>query len=590
MIQPICCMGCYEDKLLLKVNNFKGSEDFLGGYRILNWCKEGDSEITYLSLNSPYVLLDNLDTGYYTFYTEHPINHVDSIEMTVYFLNNSYQNQISKLWNNADIEDNEYTIELQNSLLDLLVKNPTTQISYLLYYLYNKIQNIEDFEFDLFFRLITVQETIENMTVSNMNRYGANFAKLKISARPTLIFDKVVNVIKIYRYYQQNKQLYRVITKATSPMDLELPEGYFEIQLLKDNELLTILRHCRPSDDYISMLWERGQDQIKQYSDISENTVLTTANLSDFDEDEISNYKQELSITPRNNIIPRIEIKESDYSRAITLYIKGVSYAMISEHDFYVSGKDIDFLEENSKNRFYPLVADTDRFYTRFEPAENMLDKEALFYIVDENNRIVSRITRCLLDQDPETSLVDYYEKIRQAELSDYLDRLINQLKKVHKEAVSSVQEFRYHILQDVAVNIDNVLVILLEMISTLISIDKDLLIYEVLKYHFVNLNYNPSFFSKGGLFWSPYTFTLTTEQSQDGYVLCIIAKYQEENRYHQHYIHSKPTSALDIVLNKFGNYVIYAVSEKDYKMSGFLYLNTITKYYKGYLLEPDIR
>ena len=68
------------------------------------------------------------------------------------------------------------------------------------------------------------------------------------------------------------------------------------------------------------------------------------------------------------------------------------------------------------------------------------------------------------------------------------------------------------------------------------------------------------------------------------------MAKENGAEAFERHYIHSKNNEALQVLLNRFGRYVVYAISEKDYRLSGFLYLNHNTRYVKSYLLNFKVR
>ena len=153
------------------------------------------------------------------------------------------------------------------------------------------------------------------------------------------------------------------------------------------------------------------------------------------------------------------------------------------------------------------------------------------------------------------------------------------------------MQEVMTRCMEDTNVTIDNVLeTVLNEIDSAPYGIDIDKLSFEVLKYWFSLREYNSEFFSSGGFTWSPYTRMLVTEESEDGYVLCVIAKEQGAESYDRHYLHSKSDQAVKLSLNTYGKYIVYAVSEKDYKMSGFLFVNTTTGYTKSYLVNLGVR
>ena len=581
MKQPICVLGVVDDKLYCKINSY------VDGYDRLYWYPEGEETgAQYVSPRIPYVTVKNLEDGYYHFYSRNHGTYGKSPEMTVYFSPMSSEYMISRLWETASVESNDYTDTIKQSIVNTLKRYPFAPISKILYNLYLDNANKEDFEEEIFFSLIRTEEVLENLTLGNLNRYGASFSKLITAPRPEISCPEETTAIKIYKSDSEGTQLYRTIWNPGSNITLELPTGYYEFQVFIDSSMIALLRHCRVSEEYLAKLWSYVETTEEDYEDTFENIAFNDTGLSD---EVLTSYRQELVYTPETIVLPRIKVQESKISRAVDLFVKGISYAMISNHTFYVSGKDTEFLAETVWNRFFILSGTLDEITVPFEPATNMIDAEAFLYIVDENNTVVSRITRCIFDQDQDTSLADYYESIRRFEISQRMDRLQEHFTVTYPGALTYLRELTDLCLEDDSVDIDNILeFILSQQIPN--DIDPDILSFELLKDHFANLNYNPSFFSQGGFSWRPYIHTLTTEESFDGYVLCILAEYDGEEAFHKHYVHSKTNQAIDLLLNKYGRFVIFAISEKDYSYSGFLYLNTTTKYTNGYLLNWEVR
>ena len=581
MKQSICVLGVVDDKLYCKINSY------VDGYDRLYWYPENkETETQYASSRIPYVTIKGLKDGYYHFYSRNHGTYGKSPEMTVYFNPMSSEHMISRLWEMASIEDNDYTNTIKQNIAYTLKRYPFAPITKILYNLYLNNTNLEDFEEDIFFSLIRTEEILENLTLGNLNRYGASFSKLTTKPKPKISCPEETTAIKIYKNDSEGTQLYRTIWNPGSSITLELPIGYYEFQLFIDNSMIALLRHCRASEKYLAKLWDYTEKMVESHEDISENILFNNTELSN---DVLVSYKEELVYTPKTIVFPRIRVQDSKISRAVDLFVKDISYAMVSNHTFYVSGKDTEFLSETVWNKFFILSGSLDEITVPFEPAVNMIDTEAFLYIVDENNTVVSRITRCIFDQDPDTSLKDYYEDIRCFEISQRMSRIQEQLTATYPGALTYLKELTDLCLEDDSVDIDNILQFLLSQ-RTPNEIDLDTLSFEILKDHFANLNYNPSFFSKGGFSWRPYIHTLTTEESFDGYVLCILAKYDDEESFHKHYVHSKTNQAIDLLLNKYGRFVVFAISEKDYSYSGFLYLNTTTKYTKGYLLNWEVR
>jgi len=585
MLQPICITNSYNGSISLKVNRYKE------GFTQLVWSENVvNGKTFYSNLNSNVTVVPNLNDSLYTFFTINPKTGEQSDEMNVFVYSKTPEERVNKLWEQAEVEQDDYNDELKKKLIDLLTTAPHVSLLYLLYYTYENIKETQEFETELFYRLIIVQEKFENVQLGNLNRDGVCFAKLRLSAQPTVVMNKDVSVIKVYQVNGSDRKLIQVHRVASDEKQLTLPEhGYFEIQLLSGTELLSILRHCQLSSDYIAQVWSESQELLESYlNNVEDEYGMDSSGLN---ETELVHYLEEKSIEPVNSVFPRIEVEESEDRRAVNLKISGVRFAEASERKFFVSGKDADYLQDTVQNEFFRIYGKTDIFNTVFEPISNMIDKEALLYIVDDKNTIVSRVTRCYFDENWTTDSSEYHEKVRTYELKTYTRDLLSQISNSYEEAYAFMQDITTSCIENTSVNIDNVLEELLNQIdSAPMGIDGDRLTFDVLKHWLSLREYNSDFFSVGGFTWAPYTRILTTEESEDGYVLCIIAKDTGADCFSRHYVHSKVDQAIKFSFNTYGKYIAYAVSEKDYKVSGFLFVNTATGYTKTYLVKLGVR
>ena len=170
------------------------------------------------------------------------------------------------------------------------------------------------------------------------------------------------------------------------------------------------------------------------------------------------------------------------------------------------------------------------------------------------------------------------------------MDNLIKYISTSCPQYYESIQEIYSSLSEDETVNADNILENIFDTLVSTNNSNNDKLFYEILKNHFVNTNYDSQFFSDKGFTFERYTSKVITEESEDGYVLCIIAKELGDSKFNKYYIHSFKDRAIELNLNNFGKYIIYAISEKDYKYSGFFYLNTNSNFFKSYLLNQGVR
>lgn len=585
MKKSLCCLNMYSDCIFLQINNF------FDGFSELFWYKE-NSDITYKTvLKGNKIIVSKLSEGYYYFFTRNPSNSLETEPISFYVNNNLPSYIVNRLWNSANIEATVYSTNLKVELLSKLERSPSSSLLKLMYESYCNIPEIEEFEEDIFYRLMLCQEAYENLQNSNYNRDNLSFARLIVLPSPIITVPDDITLIKVYKISGNSKQLCKVYRPVNGTVTVPLMVGFFEIHLMQDSCLFNVFYHCNLSERSMIKMWEDYQNNKMDYLDIIENNLSSSMSLDMFSTEEVTNYKQEVGMNPMNAVIPRIQVTEEQYLRGVNLLISGVSFASTSQHTFFVSGRDIDFLSEEVKNEFIPLTGDNDSFTTVFDPATSMLDKEALLYVVDEQGTIVSRVTRCLFDEDSTTNLSNYYEKIRQTEINSYGRRLLSQILSSYSEGWTYAQEMISRCIENEEVTVDNILTRLLtDVYSAPYGIDKDLLSVEILKDFITSSQYDLSFFSDEGITWRPITHTIISEPSTTGYILCILAKFEGAQSYSTHYVHSLPDQTVEVLLNHYGSYAIYAISELDYSYSGFIYVNTTTGFLKSYLVNFGVK
>lgn len=586
MSQPICILNSHDRELTLAINNVNKE------YNQLRYFYNNEEEnIQTILIDKDTIEIDKLNIGKYTFYMYNSKTYRESDRIDIYISGYDYQSRIDKLWTLARIEDNSYNNSLKRELLKTLRHNPSYSLLYLLCIAFIITEDIQDFERELFFKLILIQEKYENLESSNFNRSNG-FNLFKNGIVPKVLTEGSANTIKVYKVLSPtNKKLDRIYKNIGNETELYFSEEYlYEIQILNNTDILTIFQHYQFDYDNTLLLWNNMNDFLEEYEDITEDIFSVSAN-SKLNSYEIKNYLIERNMFPMNNVIPRISVTYPHNSKTVDLRISNISYMNSSDHTFYLSGKDIDFLDENINNRFFKIDGNYDSYTINFDPILNMIDKEALLYIVDEAGNIMSKPIRAIFSEDDYENYTNYYEKIRALEIGDYGDNLIKYISTSYPQFYDIIQDALSNMSEEESINIDNILENIINYIdNNYNTIDKNKLFYEILKNHFINTNYDSQFFSNKGFTWEPYTFKLITEESEKGYVLCILAKENGEEEFSKYYIHSFKDKAIELKLNRYSKYIIYAISEEDYRYSGFFYININDNFYKSYLLNQGVR
>lgn len=582
ILQPVCVIHMFNDKMMIKVNGL------FDGFSNLCWQKENVGTRFRAPLTKATVIVNNLSEGLYFFYLENPDTFETTIIQQIYFRRETPSFIVNRLWNSTYMENTPYNNSLKASLISELSESPEIPLLQILYEKYYSISDLEDFEEKVFYRLATCQEVYENLSCGAANSDGAGFAKLKVLPNPVIQNVSYASYVKVYKIEKGQKIMILRSLIEDDEVTLSLPLGLFEIHIIKENCLFNVMRHCNLSDNTAQWTWEDWQDRNLSYLDIVENDIVLSADLENFTIEEAKMYKEELSLTPANPMIPRIKVIEADYSRTVQLQISGITIANASVHNFFVAGQDVEFLTENNIiNEIIPLTGKTDTITISFNPATSLFDTAALLYIADENGKAVSRVTRCVFDSNADTNLSAYYKKIRLSEIKTYGKHLETQVTAVYPVAMPYVQEIIESALNSEDITIDNLLPFLLEKAGIAPdNINKDQLCIEILKDFVTNSYYNVSFFSGNGISWNPITHKITGEPSDTGYLLCVIANFDGISGYSLHYVHSFTDRALELYLEQRGYFAVFAISDYDYMISGFLYANTDNNYFKSYLLN----
>lgn len=585
MSQPIYVLNSYGRNLVLKINDLDNNYNQLKYY-----FEDSKEDIQTILIDKEIIEIDKLNVGKYTIYAYSSKTRTRSDEIEVYIQNYDYQARVDKLWKLAEIEEDEYNNTLKRNLLKQLRHNPEYSLLYILCQTFHSIEDLEDFERELFFKLIIIQEKYENLEASNYNRYNG-FNIFKNGPIPKVTIEGLANVIKIYKVISPNERILdRIYKNVGTEQELYFDEDtLFEIEILNNNDLVTKFRHFHFDYDGTLRLWNSINDFLEEYENITEDLFQMSSN-SKMDSTETKMYLIERNMFPNNEFIPRVAVSYPHYNKSIDLTISNNSYMKTSEHKFYLSGRDVEFLDDPNA-QFFEIKSDYNSYTVKFDPVYNMIDKEALLYITDENGTIVNKITRAIFSDDDYENYTDYYEKIRSLEVNDYNDNLIKYISNTCPQFYDVIQDTAYEISENTDISTFNILESTIALIDNKYTqLDKNKLFYEILKNHFVNTNYNSQFFTDKGFTYEPYTYKVITEESDKGYILCILAKELNDEDFKRYYIHSFKDRAIELKLNQFGKYIIYAISEEDYKYSGFFYLNTIDNFYKSYLLNQGVR
>ena len=582
ILQPVCVVNMFNDRMMIKVN---GLAD---GFSNLCWQKENVGTRFRAPLTKATVIVSNLSEGLYFFYLENPDTLETTVTQQICFRRQTPSFVVNRLWNSTGIESTPYNDTLKTALISTLSERPEKPLLQVLYEKYCDISDLEDFEEQVFYRLVTCQEAYENLSNGAANSDGTGFAKLKGLPNPVLQNVSYASYAKIYKVEKGKKIMISRYLLEEEETILPLPLGLFEIHIVKDSYSLNVMRHCNLSDNTVQWIWDDWQTRNLNYLDITEDDITLSSDLEDFTVEEAKMYKEELSLTPANPFIPRIKVTEEDYRRTVQLQISGVTIANASTHNFFVAGQDVEFLaENNTMNEIIPLKGKSDTITVPFNPATSLFDMAALLYIADENGKAVSRITRCLFDSNADTNLSSYYEKIRLSEIRTYGRHLETNVTSSYPVALPYVQEVIESALNSEDITIDNLLPFLLEKAGVApAEINKDQLCIEIMKDFVTNSYYDVSFFSDNGISWNPITHKITGEPSDTGYLLCVIANFDGVSGYSLHYVHSFADQALELYLEQRGYFAVFAISDYDYMISGFLYANTDNNYFKSYLLN----
>ena len=587
MRQPVTVLRQYDTKMKLRLNR---KED---GISRIAWYTPTSTSASFTRPARAVTTINGFEEGFYSVYTGGL--QYRTVPMDIYFQVLSPERRISLLWDKAAPEDTKYSQFLKEKLLSSLTEDPSQTILQLLYEEYSSIQDRESFEEDLFYLLASTQEQYENLRIGSLNRNGYGFCKLLYHVIPQIIAPSAIDCIIVHKITPARQRIFhkKTVPKSTRDYNLYLvPDTFYEVELWSGSELSVIFQHWHPQEKYLSQLYETEVSREQELSDTHADEFLIPAD-SGFTEQERSWYLEERAMLKGNPIFSRPEVTETS-SRVNYVRIRDLDLAAAARRFFFLGGKDAEFLTEDITNAF-ALVKATDLVKTinvKFDVSRSIIDNMAVLYIEDRNGNLVSRPVRCYLDDDPASNLSEYREKVRNLEVRTYTQRLLRYLGELFPQHYSVLNEIMLRITDNYNVTMDNVLTYILVQIETQLQDFSDEIVFAILKDWFVNSYYDIGFFPSGSFIWSPYLHRVSAEAQEEGfspYILCTIylplggksctIRYQHSGR-----------SAIDEFCTKSGKYITYAISEDDYRYSGFIYVNTVTAYAKSYLVNMEVR
>ena len=431
-LRDICFIKQYYESILLYINSYKKGHDILR-YRI-----KGDNKYLEVHITSPFVIINDLDKeGYYEFYTinSNNINSQVNNVYTIYFLHENIEDNLQQIINNMpkNLQDNDVISLLQKDINKLYIKNNDIKetVSYICYKKYLNTKDIQSEEENIYYTfLITAQQYNNNQSVFWNKNISEDF-NIDYNGSGYISTNGLISKIVILD--EQNK-LYKSI-KCEGLLDIDLlinKPGYYTIKLYEQDDLINILNFIQFKDLLKTKTWQLKKDQ-EHIESIINNNQFNNVSYSDIQltDNELIYLNQENAKNPTFPILDKLEIMDNG-NNTISIYIQDYDLLHTFGNNFHIAIKEEDTLFTDYFND-YSLINNN---IIKINLAKHFLNRQMLFFIKDQNNKIINPLVRFSYDMD----FTSYYKKVCNIKMNSYLKRLIPLISKRTPESLDFIK------------------------------------------------------------------------------------------------------------------------------------------------------
>lgn len=563
--KPICFLKQTLNKIYLHVNSYKYGHTTLVYYK-----KDVPAKTYELPITSSKLIINNLaEEGYYRFYTiDDNKKENKSNEVEIYFLQETLDTSILRILDSApkDLPSTDTIDFIKERLHKDLLNDDSQNISALIYSYLSATEDIQPEEEETYYKELSTAQRYENSQNILWNKSISENFTIDYSGTGSISCEGLISSVVIYKDGTFYKKLY---TEGLDEIDLALnKQGAYSLYLYEEDDLINKLSFIQYNDDIKTIGWQEQMDQTNMEDLFNEfkfdNIAYTDI---DFTDEEKLYLSEEIKKNPTNYIVARPQIEDVGDNQ-IEITIPEYKLLKALGRTFYIGAKEQDLLFADYFDNYD--VINNEKII--FNCNEHFLNGQMIFFVEDQSKNIVSNLTR----YDFDNSFEDYYQKVRQAQISIYTKRLLPLIENKLPEYKSTVTQYLDIISRDTEYfSYENTWQTLIEMMLKYGNqINKNKLIPLILQ------DYNNSFARLDNFYSEPIIYyrstdTLVYPAREDRYAVVVLSVDRGSSELQAEY-YSPTKSALDFQVREKSYYIIYAIDSKTYKRSGITFISNV--------------
>lgn len=575
MFAPLTFLQQRDGKIVIQNNGY------LEDYTTIHYYKNSEPDkITTVQYPQKSIFQLNIkDSDDYTFYTRNTSGET-SIPLHVFLSTEKLEDILKKINNYiASPFDKEY-IDDQFLKINHASKRERKKRLYVPFLQhavaqYKKLKDVNTFEVKCYYQILNAIERYEAMQAISSNEYARDIRFL-YSAVPQIIPNKftthidvckIQNDISIFveRYY---------IDSLDAPINIRcLPDTLYQIQIYSDSDLLCQFMHYQIDEVGAASLWQENIDELTEIEKaIAEDLQLVSGEIP-FTTKEKQLYIEEKKRNPKNYLVPRIYIDRTAIPGNAVISIDNFEELKATGLIYYISAKEFDLMADQNYDRLQPLTKGS----MNYNLYENNISGDAIFYIKDENNHIVSNYTR----YNENDEYIDYENNKQIISIQLYTSQLLKEI----KPYIENSNTYTYitteinRLTQESGATKDSVVIGLVMAIARsnyAMEINKNQLIHFILSNWFSYFDIKDYFFSNNAVAFYHANYKLSVEARENPFILIHIGSNITNNKIDYNYLTGSSEESIALKTNQYDFNIIYAIDITDYKRSYFIFINNI--------------
>ena len=581
IIYPICITKQIGSLAQLHINSYGYGHD------TLYWYKAHDkSRMFHVKLSGADVIISGFkESAEYTFFTMSSKNKVSSATHTSYFNCDPPRSHLKKLKEyTANYDDPDYVDELISRIADVLenqestiTNNDSIEIDKTFYVTpavhdivtpiellkqeWSKTKDPQEYEYSAYAKIYQIFERYCMLKCKAINKdHGIDF-DIEGLFSPVLRPGYQITRFDVYIKEGSEWRKTNIINVNTDTVNV----GYdfatlYRIRAYAKSELAYEFIHYQPDESLYSYLWNMSPQHYDE-------TIIADITLDHEDIDmsatEIQWYNDETRLGAADWIAVRPQFSHvSDYT--LYFYIPNFSLLHAFGKKFYLAAQETDL----AYGMDYQCLKEITGDYVGINYANYYLGGDIFFYVVDDNIKPVSKVTRFSFDSD----LEDYQEKVHQLEVKTYCKRLENIMQVRFPKAIPEIDAY-CSVLSTTPNGYTEIL--WRDMLSRMNmsqgdSISRPKVFFGILEEHLSNFTLDRDFFLDDVSFYHA-TSVFTFPRIKDRNYVLAVCSFDKYSGSIEEYYYPSFNSSIEIQVSTHDYTIMYAIDKDTYRRSGFI-------------------